>query len=210
METPQKYQDAINAIHEAVKCSNPSSWFPKVTDYEEHDAHKITSFEIDGKILKSSVSGAPFKNTELYKASSNAMLHMLNNPSRQCTIFACPISEVIRENTWIGESLVDIVVGFASLKNGMLSITPAWDDGRIYPMIGIKTPHRFNVPNVPNNVPNNVPELLHTTGYIVCACLMRLHRHSVSLHEYKTIKDLCEATPILGNVVRACGIKDYD
>ena len=200
METPQKYQDAINAIHEAVKCSNPSSWFPKVTAYEEHGAHKITSFEIDGKILKSSISGA----SELYKASSNAMLHLLNNPSRQCTIFACPISEVIHENTWIGESLVDIVVGFASLKNGMLSITPAWDDGRIYPMIGIKTPHRFNVKLKPNNVPR--PKKGPTTDYIVCACLMRLHRHSVSLHEYKTIKDLCEATSILGNVVRACGI----
>jgi hypothetical protein len=188
METTQKYQEAINAIHEAVKCSDPSSWFPKLINYEEHDAQKITSFEIDGKILKSSISGASFKNTELYKASSNAMLHMLNNPSRQCTIFACPIAEVINENTWIGESLVDIVVGFASLKNGILSILPAWDDGRIYPMIGIKTLHKFNVPN--------------DTDYIVCACLKRLHRHSVSLHEYKTIKDVCEATLILGNVVR--------
>jgi hypothetical protein len=187
----RQYKAAIEAVNNAVRHSDRSTWFPKVIERTREavgagvGATRVV-FEVDGtKATYVRNDGPAIACPEFEEPQANALLHLISNPSRACAVFACPVWIVLRaDNKWRSDvCAVDVVVGFGTTGPANvvpMVITPAWDDGRcVYPMIGARA---WNM-----RVPDDAE-------FIVCACLRSDHRSVVSLHDFCNVDALRDAT----------------
>jgi hypothetical protein len=182
MTTTTQYKAAIEAVNDAVRHSDRSTWFPKVVERTRDDAAGTTLvvFEVDGAEAYFRKDGPALACPEFDEPQANALLHLVSDPCRACAIFACPVRSVLRaDNEWRSDvSRVDVVVGFCQRD----VITPAWDGDRcVYPMIGARS----------WNMNMRVPD---DADFIVCASLRADHRSAVSLHGFRDVEALRDAT----------------
>ena len=94
MTTTTQYKAAIEAVNDAVRHSDRSTWFPKVVERTRDAAAGTTRvvFEVDGaEAAYFRKDGPALACPEFDEPQANALLHLVSDPSRACAIFACPV-----------------------------------------------------------------------------------------------------------------------
>ena len=156
----EEYTNIIKAINDIIFNSDGKTWWPKIVRIEgNHAIHDI------GGVEAGSSSNSFLKSYS--DSQSNALLRLVLNDSLCATIFAYSVTDGIERS--------DIIVGFLNKDN---KLTLAWDDKRVYPMIGQQS-HTYNF-----KIPDD-------TVWIVAACLNTKPRRLVSLFgNTKTLSEL--------------------
>lgn len=117
-----KFQEAIRAINDKIAINDDhETWWPKILRRESDFSKSI--HDIDGVEAAASSSDRAMNEFDESRANSYLRLVLRNSP---CELFAYPVEFGIRP--------VDVIVGFMSENKDDLTL--AWDDDRVYPLIG--------------------------------------------------------------------------
>lgn len=191
MEYQSTYVEAIQHVHDAVLKSDPYYWFPRIVDMETVNKRPDGSayFVYDlGNGERG--SGGGHSGTDQGHAHTAALLRLIRF-KEPCTLFAFPVKDAINEHgMWKNVQREDIVVGYISDLDDAYIVTPAWNDNRVYPMIGNDRTKFFYAPE--------------DADYLLCAALDTPYRKAVSLYcqSAAMTKELELCTPQLNLVER--------
>lgn len=163
-ELESLYKAAIECCYTHILHDDRETWWPKIKRIEGRKViHEINGVECS--------AGGGIIHSEYDDAYSNSMLRLCMSKEETCAIFAYPVKYGIQP--------VDILIGFMDVSR---NLTLAWDETRVYPMIG----NRFYESSA---IPKN-------TKWIVAANLSHDYRKAVSLYcQPKNLNDIKENTP---------------
>lgn len=159
----QEYIDAINYVNKCILYDNRDTWWPNIVRIEGRQKfHNINGIE---------ASSSGYCDSD--DSYSDSLLRLIINKS-PCEIFAYDVK--------FGYKMVDIIVGFLDKDKKKLKL--AWNNKRVYPLIGQQNMHRPIIP----------PD----TKWILCASLDTKNRKTVSLFgKSKNLVELEKYTPEL-------------
>lgn len=152
--TKQDYIIAINHVNDCIKNDNKETWWPNITRIDgDKKYHMINDTEI----------GFTSRQDEYDDAHAYALVKMLVGNDKPCTLFAYDVK--------FGYQPVDVIVGFLDQDK---NLTLAWDNERVFPMIGCDAEYNIKKDEFPM-IPSN-------TKWIVAACLELEYRKDVIVY----------------------------